>query len=56
MHRKAIEFLSFIKSQLKDYFFDKRVLDVGSGDVNGNSRSLFENCNYEGNDVIQVKM
>jgi len=55
MHRQAIEFLSFIKSQLKDYFFDKRVLDVGSGDVNGNSRSLFENCNYEGNDVIQVK-
>ena len=30
------------------------VLDVGSGDINGNNRFLFENCQYEGNDVIRA--
>jgi SAM-dependent methyltransferase len=33
---------------------NKRVLDVGSGDINGNNRFLFENCEYHGNDVIQA--
>jgi len=32
----------------------KKVLDVGSGDINGNNRFLFENCSYEGNDVVQA--
>jgi SAM-dependent methyltransferase len=34
---------------------NKRVLDVGSGDINGNNRFLFENCEYDGNDVIPAK-
>ena len=32
----------------------KKVLYVGSGDINGNNRFLFTNCEYDGNDVIQV--
>ena len=36
------------------YFIYKKVLDVGSGDINGNNRYLFENCEYEGNDVIET--
>ena len=44
----------FVKSILEDYFKNKIVLDVGSGDINGNNRFLFENCHYEGNDVVQA--
>jgi len=29
-------------------------LDVGGGDINGNNRYLFENCQYICNDVIQA--
>lgn len=39
---------------LPDYFKDNCVLDVGSGDINGNNRFLFENCIYIGNDVIKA--
>ena len=54
MHEQARQFTLFVKSTLADYFINKQVLDVGSGDINGNNRFLFENCNYEGNDVIQA--
>ncbi len=30
-------------------------MDVGSGDINGNNRFLFEGCEYHGNDVIPAK-
>jgi len=55
MHDQAKHFMSWAKSVLGDYFINKRVLDVGSGDINGNNRFLFENCTYEGNDVIAAK-
>jgi SAM-dependent methyltransferase/cephalosporin hydroxylase len=54
MHPEAREFTLFVKQILLDYFVNKRVLDVGSGDINGNNRFLFENCEYNGNDVIQT--
>lgn len=55
MHYQARDFTLFIKKILSDFFINKRVLDVGSGDINGNNRFLFENCEYNGNDVIQAK-
>lgn len=55
MHKEAKEFTLFVKNILKEYFINKYVLDVGSGDINGNNNFLFENCIYEGNDVIQAK-
>jgi SAM-dependent methyltransferase len=55
MHTEARDFILFVKKILADYFTKKHVLDVGSGDINGNNRFLFENCIYEGNDVIQAK-
>jgi len=55
MHIQAKEFTLFVKSMLTDYFVNKKVLDVGSGDINGNNRNLFLNCEYNGNDVIQTK-
>jgi SAM-dependent methyltransferase len=54
MHLQAKDFTLFVKSILGKYFVGSRVLDVGSGDINGNNRFLFENCQYDGNDVIQA--
>jgi SAM-dependent methyltransferase len=45
----------FVKEILPNFFYNKTVLDVGSGDINGNNRFLFEDCQYEGNDVIEAK-
>jgi len=55
MHDEAKNFTLFVKQNLPDYFINKKVLDVGSGDINGNNKFLFENCIYEGNDVIEAK-
>ena len=55
MHDQAKKFTLFVKSILAKYFINKLVLDVGSGDINGNNKFLFENCEYEGNDVVQAK-
>jgi SAM-dependent methyltransferase len=54
MHLQAKEFTIFVKTILADYFINKRVLDVGAGDINGNNRFLFETCEYDGNDVVEA--
>jgi SAM-dependent methyltransferase len=54
MHPEARDFTLFVKQILYNFFIGKRVLDVGSGDINGNNRFLFEKCEYDGNDVIQA--
>ena len=54
MHPESRDFTLFVKSILCNFFINKRVLDVGSGDINGNNRFLFENCEYHGNDVTQA--
>jgi SAM-dependent methyltransferase len=54
MHEEARDFTIFVKKNLFDFFLNKKVLDVGSGDINGNNQFLFENCEYNGNDVIQA--
>jgi len=54
MHKEAQNFTHFVKKIFLNFFINKRVLDVGSGDVNGNNRFLFENCEYHGNDVIEA--
>lgn len=54
MHEGILNFTMFVKQLFPDYFVNKNVLDVGSGDINGNNRYLFENCQYEGNDVIDA--
>lgn len=54
MHGEARDFTLFVRQLLPSFFINKQVLDVGSGDINGNNRFLFEQCEYEGNDVIQA--
>lgn len=55
MHLEAKMFVEFVKNSLPDFFNGKIVLDVGSGDINGNNKYLFTNCEYNGNDVIEAK-
>ena len=54
MHLEAKEFTLYVSSLFPNYFNNKKVLDVGSGDINGNNRFLFNNCEYVGNDVISA--
>lgn len=51
MHEQAKRFVEFVKCWFPVYFTDSRVLDVGSGDINGNNKYLFTSCEYHGNDV-----
>jgi SAM-dependent methyltransferase len=54
MHPEARAFLDFVRRVFPSYFEGKIVLDVGSGDINGNNQHLFTNCSYSGNDVISA--
>lgn len=54
MHYEALHFTQFVKLIFANYFQGKKVLDVGSGDINGNNKHLFENCEYDGNDVCEA--
>jgi SAM-dependent methyltransferase len=55
MHYQARVFTEFVKKYFPDAFQNKKVLDVGSGDINGNNRFLFTECEYDGNDVFAAK-
>ena len=41
MHEQARKFTLVVKEKFPEYFSNKNVLDVGSGDINGNNRFLF---------------
>jgi len=50
-HLQQQQFCEKVKAQFPDRFRKKRVLDVGSLDINGNNKYLFENCGYIGIDL-----
>ncbi len=50
-HKDQFEFVERIKAVFPEYFTRCRVLEVGSLDINGSVRRLFENCEYIGLDV-----
>jgi SAM-dependent methyltransferase len=50
-HKAQRKFCIRVKEQWPSYFFNGSVLDVGSLDINGNNRFLFENCDYLGIDI-----
>lgn len=53
MHPEVCHFTVFVKKALPQFFSNLKVLDVGGGDINGNNRFLFENCDYTANDVSE---
>ena len=50
-HQEQIQFCNKIKNIFPNFFIYKKILDVGSLDINGNNRYLFDNCIYTGIDV-----
>lgn len=50
-HRQQIEFCNSVKQRFPDKFNNVSVLDIGSLDINGNNRYLFENYTYIGVDL-----
>ena len=52
MHDAVVKFIEFVKSNRAYYFTKKRVLDIGSLDINGSNRGFFTDCDYTGVDVV----
>lgn len=50
-HYDQQEYCRKIRDRFPEYFTNKKVLDIGSLDINGNNRFLFNECNYIGLDV-----
>ena len=50
-HFEQQNYCNWVKKNQPDFFIGSRVLDVGSLDINGNNRYLFENCKYTGIDI-----
>ena len=51
MHKEAIHFIKYISVLFRHFFHNKTVIDIGGGDINGNNRIHFTNCDYYCNDV-----
>jgi SAM-dependent methyltransferase len=52
MHKEQITYLDKMKERFPDAFRDKKVLDIGSFNVNGNEKPWFENCDFTGLDLL----
>jgi hypothetical protein len=51
MHDEAFAFVHKVAVMLPGYFLRKKVLEVGSLDINGSVRPLFTDCDYMGIDL-----
>ena len=52
-HGAQREYVKSIKKIFPEHFIGSKVLEIGSLDINGSVRDLFENCDYLGIDVGQ---
>lgn len=50
-HNAEREYCTSVQNRFPTHFKQKRVLDCGSLDINGNNRYLFTDCDYTGIDV-----
>jgi hypothetical protein len=50
-HTEQREFVNNIKVRFPEHFWSKRVLEVGSYNINGTVRTFFEECQYIGIDI-----
>lgn len=50
-HECQMQFVESVKQKFPDFFTNKRVLEVGSYNVNGTVRVFFKECDYTGIDV-----
>jgi SAM-dependent methyltransferase len=54
-HKEQIDYCKSVRELHPAYFENKKVLDVGSLDINGNNQYLFQYCKYHGLDVGEGK-
>lgn len=52
-HQEQRDFFLEAKKNFPEYFKGNKVLDIGSLDINGNNRHLFEECEYVGLDIAE---
>lgn len=50
-HKEQLQYIDRIQGIFPSYFTGKRVLEIGSLDINGTIRSRFTGCDYVGIDV-----
>jgi SAM-dependent methyltransferase len=50
-HPQQLNFIQSVKNQYPDYFNSKKVLEIGSLNINGSIRPFFTQCQYIGLDV-----
>lgn len=50
-HQTQINYCLSIKKKFPNFFINKKVIDFGSLDINGNNKIFFENCDYTGLDI-----
>ena len=50
-HPQQAEFFSSVREQYPQHFKQAKVLEVGSLDINGSLRELFQDCDYTGVDL-----
>lgn len=54
-HIEQFRFVEKLRSNFGYYFAGKKILEVGSLDINGSLRDLFIQCNYTGLDLAEGK-
>lgn len=54
-HQSQLDFVAMVKRRFPQFFSGKKVLEVGSLDINGSVRQFFENCEYLGVDLGEGK-
>ena len=54
-HIQQLRFINFIKESIPELFNSKKVLEIGSLNINGSVRQFFSNCDYTGLDVAEGK-
>lgn len=54
-HPEQFEFVEKLRGNFGYYFVNKKVLEIGSLDINGSLRSLFIQCDYTGVDLASGK-
>ena len=50
-HKEQRDFCLKVKEKYPEFFRNKKILDIGSLDINGINKDLFEDCDYIGIDV-----
>jgi ubiquinone/menaquinone biosynthesis C-methylase UbiE len=52
-HIEQMDFVNDVKSMYPNYFYKTKVLEIGSLNINGSVRFLFETSDYTGVDVVE---